>query len=363
MNQATHFSQTYNEARGRFLDAATRRGFYVETYLHPTARGAEQKDLATDVALIGDNEWRQAIIVSSGTHGVEGFCGSGCQLSLLQDDVLLKQLERKRVAAILIHAVNPFGFSHLHRTNEDNVDLNRNFRDFSQPAPVNAAYESLHPLLVPPTWPPDQQNEAALAARQSALDEGEHRSLTGGQSTHPEGLFYAGREPAWSNITVRRILRHHAAGRRDVAWIDVHTGLGPYGHGEKIFADFDAQVTARAKRWWGEDLILSTNPVSVAPRTLGYITRSAYEECPDAAVTTMTLEYGTVPQMQVHNALRADAWLRNNPSAPPSIRSGIKRAIRDAFYPDTDDWKGMILGQFRATMIQTMNGVAAGSEA
>lgn len=357
MNPAAHFSQTYREARNRCLEAATRRGVAVETHIHPY-RGAEGEELASDVALIGDPGWSRALIASSGTHGVEGFCGSGCQLALLQDDVLLGQLERRKVAVILIHAVNPFGFSHLHRTNEDNVDLNRNFRDFSQPAPVNAVYERLHPLLVPAAWPPDPKNEAALAAAQAALDENERRSLTGGQSAHPDGLFYAGQEPAWSNKTVRQVLRRHAAGRRAVAWIDLHTGLGPYGHGEKIFAALDPQITARAKRWWGEDLILSSDPDSVSPRTLGYITRSAYEECPDAAVTTMTLEYGTVPQTQVHDALRADAWLRSHPSAPPSLRADIKRAIRDAFYCDTDAWKGMILGQFRATMIQTMNGIA-----
>ena len=33
----------------------------------------------------------------------------------------------------LAHAVNPFGFSYCRRVNEDNVDVNRNFVDFSRP--------------------------------------------------------------------------------------------------------------------------------------------------------------------------------------------------------------------------------------
>ncbi len=49
----------------------------------------------------------------------------------------------------MIHAVNPFGFSHLKRTNEDNIDLNRNFNDFSTPYPDNPVYEEVHDLLVP----------------------------------------------------------------------------------------------------------------------------------------------------------------------------------------------------------------------
>ena len=35
----------------------------------------------------------------------------------------------------------------------------------------------------------------------------------------------------------------------------------------------------------------------------------------------------------------------------------IRRAVRDAFFVDADDWKGMILGQFRAQALQTINGL------
>ena len=34
----------------------------------------------------------------------------------------------------MLHALNPYGFSHLRRVNEDNADLNRNFVDFSRAA-------------------------------------------------------------------------------------------------------------------------------------------------------------------------------------------------------------------------------------
>ena len=39
--------------------------------------------------------------------------------------------------------------------------------------------------------------------------------------------------------------------------------------------------------------------------------------------------------------------------------AAIRRAVRDAFYVDADDWKGMILGQFRAFALQTINGLSA----
>ncbi len=92
-------------------------------------------------------------IISSGTHGPEGFSGSACQLALLNDELSRRASERG-IALLLIHAVNPFGFSHLKRTNEDNIDLNRNFNDFSQPYPPKPGLRGDPFLLVPPSWPP-----------------------------------------------------------------------------------------------------------------------------------------------------------------------------------------------------------------
>ena len=59
----------------------------------------------------------------------------------------------------------------------------------------------------------------------------------------------------------------------------------------------------------------------------------------------MALEYGTYPLAQTLHALRAEHWLHNHPEAPARAASEIKRAMRDAFYIDTDDWKTMVYAQ------------------
>lgn len=51
-----------------------------------------------------------------------------------------------------VHAANPYRFSHPERTNEEDVDLNRNFNDFTAPSPDNPVYEQIHDLLVPKGW-------------------------------------------------------------------------------------------------------------------------------------------------------------------------------------------------------------------
>ena len=354
---ATFFSATYREARQRFLDAARKADATVHSHVHPL-KGAEGEEIGTDTALLGAADADKLFIVSSGTHGPEGFSGSACQLALLNDELARRATDRG-IALLLIHAVNPFGFSHLKRTNEDNIDLNRNFNDFSTPYPDNPVYEEIHDLLVPAAWPPSVENESQLTAAMARLAGQRAPGISSGQIRHPDGLFYSGTAPAWSNRTIRGIVRKQGANCRHTAWIDVHTGLGPYGHGEKIFGRHSDATLARALAWWGRDLIVSTATESVSPRTMGHITGCAPEECPGVAITPSTLEYGTLPSPQVRRALRGEAWLAGHPDAPAAVAAEIRRAVRDAFYVDADDWKGMVLGQFRAFALQTINGLAA----
>src|SRR5215471_8397082 len=188
MNASPHFSQSYGEAREKFLTAAKARGARVFREVHPSERGAQGEELSVDLARLGDERAAGLLLLSSATHGVEGFCGSGCQIALLHDDVFLAEAERAGVAVLMLHAVNPYGFSHLRRVNEDNIDLNRNFVNFGEPLPDNAEYAQLHSHLLPPRWPPSPENDAPLGAwlakhgtkaYQAAVTAGQYRFADG----------------------------------------------------------------------------------------------------------------------------------------------------------------------------------------
>ena len=43
----------------------------------------------------------------------------------------------------------------------------------------------------------------------------------------------------------------------------------------------------------------------------------------------------------------------------PSVLAATKRLMRDAFYTDTPDWKGMVYGQTRTAVLQALNGLAS----
>ena len=84
MPAAQHFSQTYVEARTRFLDAARDAGAAVQSHLHPM-RGHDGEEMAMDVVRLGAADAPGLLVISSACHGVEGYCGSGVQVALLRD--------------------------------------------------------------------------------------------------------------------------------------------------------------------------------------------------------------------------------------------------------------------------------------
>ena len=356
------FSPSYAKARVKFLEAAATAGTRIESFNHPLP-GKDGEQLAMDVALDGEAGSERLLIVSSACHGVEGYCGSGVQVFALHDAEWRARARAAGVAVLYVHALNPWGFSHGRRVTQENVDLNRNFHDFGQPLPDNPAYRQVHPLLLPETWPPDEANRQAVqafiarhgvAAWQAAI--------SGGQHEFADGLFFGGRAPTWSNQTLRRVLAQHAARARRVAWIDLHTGLGPSGVGERIYAGRDdAAAVARARRWWGDEVTSIYDGSSTSALLTGLMWNAIYDAAPQAQFTGIALEYGTEPIPEIIDALRGDHWLALHPGAPAELAAQIKARLLRAFYTDTDAWKGQIVSQARQALFQAVDGLAQGA--
>jgi len=361
VNPVDHFSATYGEARDRFFAATEANGIAVSRHIHPVARGAESEELSIDVAVLGAANASGMLLLISGTHGVEGFCGSGCQVALLHDAEFVAAVRAAGVEVVFLHALNPYGFSHLHRTNEDNADMNRNFRVFAPPPVPNAAYAAVHGFMIPASWPPASENEAQIAAYvaqhgQRALQQ----AISGGQCEYPDGLFYGGTRPAWSNSEFRSILRERGAGRTRMGLIDFHTGLGPRGHGEKIYSGRAVPADlARTKAWWGEDVTSFLDGSSTSATLSGVNYNAVYDECPRVTYAGIALEFGTIPLDETLQSLCADQWLSNHPDADPALRTAIKRQVRDAFYCDADDWKATVYAQARAACIAAVSRLGA----
>jgi hypothetical protein len=357
---ADYFSPSYAQARRKFLAAAESAGLTTVSHLHPLP-GREAEALAMDVVVDGDPAGEDLLIVSSGCHGVEGYGGSGVQVFALRNQALRKDARAHGVTLVHIHALNPYGFSHLRRSTHENVDLNRNFHDFSQPLPANEAYRDIHHVLVPDQWPPTAQNQAAMLEIASTMGLKAFQAVVArGQHEFADGLFFGGSEPCWSNLTLRKVLREIAAGAKRIAWIDLHTGLGPVGVGERILAcRSESPAHARARAWWGTNVTSIHDDTSVSGFVTGPMWTAAPEECPRAEYTGIAIEYGTVPVLEVLHALRADNWLHLHRNAPAGLAGQIRGQMMGTFYVDTDEWKVKVVDQACEAMTQAIAGLAA----
>ena len=347
-----HFSESYAEARTRFVDAVARTGAPLETFENPVGLGPGGERLTTDVALFGPADATKLLILVSGTHGVEGFAGSGAQITMIES--LRFAALPARTAVLVVHAINPYGFAWLRRVNEDNVDLNRNAIDFDdRPASLDD-FVTLAPHLVPRTWAELAPAEAVI--RTFVETHGFRRFqevVTGGQYTHPDGLFYGGREPAWSTRTFRDIVTRYGRGKQRIALIDFHTGLGPLGYGEPIYTGVDEEEGARAREWYGPDVTAihagDSSSVIVQGPMINAVSSFFDAERRDAAkrpeITTLALEFGTLPEEIVLDVLRAEAWMHahGDVNFDTPVGRALKRRFRDAFYVDTDAWKKCIV--------------------
>ena len=279
MSSDEYFGSTYQQARSKFLDAACGAKARVSSYAQPGERGPDDSELFVDVAEIRSSEQPNLLVMVSGTHGVEGFCGSGCQVGFLVDRVY--EGLPKTVDVALVHALNPFGFAWLRRVNEDNVDLNRNFCDFTQPLPLSGAYEAIHDWLVPADWDGPARKQAdseiekylkshGLAALQTAVSRGQY--------SRPDGMFFGGSRETWSNRTFKNIMAQLLTKSvRHVAVIDLHTGLGPPGYGEPIYPGTDLVEYFRVLKWFGQEVTSTakgdSTSASVFREPLGRLTR------------------------------------------------------------------------------------------
>jgi hypothetical protein len=353
------FSATYAEARTKFLDAAKAAGASLSSYVHPE-RGPDGGELATDVAWIGPADAAGVLLLVSGTHGVEGHCGSGAQVDWLRRGEAAHRAPN--VAVMLVHAINPYGFAWSRRVTHENVDLNRNFIDFSQPLPENPAYDRLADAAKPQTWTDEARAQSRATLRAYAREHGFPaliQAMSGGQYRHPDGIFYGGVGETWSRRTLEAVFRARLSAATDIGIIDYHTGLGPEGYAEQIVSVMpDTDEYRRAAAWHGLAVASQSGGESVSAKLAGDWLDAAPALLSHARVTGIALEYGTVESARVLEALRADNWLHahGDPLSPEG--QAIKAQIRGAFYVDTDVWRGMVLGQSLIAVRQALAGLA-----
>lgn len=207
--------------------------------LHASA-GPSEESLYTDYFYTAEKK-KKCLIHISGVHGVEGYLGSHIQNQIMQKiahDHVFRNSIPDDLQIVIIHAVNPFGMAWYHRTNEENVDLNRN--SMANYKIENTLFSKWEPLL-------SSRNDFILKLQflkllPSLLIDGKDnlfRAIAKGQSQFPQSLFYAGDKLQFELSSLLAHLRPIVDPDAQLFVLDVHTGLGARAQESLLLDGFD----------------------------------------------------------------------------------------------------------------------------
>ncbi|MCZ7560691.1 MAG: M14 family metallopeptidase [Burkholderiaceae bacterium] len=358
---AAFFQPSYRVSRERLLDSA-----HALSARHPVLvdsrsiapRGPEGETLALDWVCFGARRPRHALVLSSGTHGVEGYTGSAIQHHALAE-VLPGLALATDTALVIQHANNPYGFAWHRRVNEDNVDFNRNFRERFDPTQCSADYEALHDCLNPGDLDPERE-----AARWTRIDAfiAEHglrrfqQSAVEGQYRYPEGMQFGGHAQAAGTRHLLALVREHLRDAQTVIWLDFHTGLGDFGACELITgAPLDDAGYAFSQKVWEAGVKSAAGGESVSTPLNGLLDRGLAAALPAGARFAFAYpEYGTWEPMRVIRAMRADNWLAHHGDRGDATGRAIEAEMLEAFRPDSRDWERRVVASGAALVAQAL---------
>ncbi len=350
----SHFRDSYDACRSHFLELAKASGGTLVRAVNP-APGPDGLELSTDFLRLGPRDARRALIMVSGTHGAEGFAGSAVQCAWLLDQVDLPP----DTAVLLVHGLNAYGFAHLRRVNENNVDLNRNFIDHEGERPHNEGYAKISEALAIAELDGTERTaaDAELKRLRDKMGHMEVMRAVGGQYADPEGMFYGGRVPVWSNRALREYLPQMLPAVELAAYVDIHTGLGPSGYGSPMcYHRKGTDEYDLARLWWGKDMTAAAATINH-----GKTGNGAMEALAPARVICLTLEFGTLPFDDVLAALRDEhaLWRRGDDGGlGRDKRDTIKTAFKAAFYRDETEWREKVVDRGLQIAAAALEGVS-----
>lgn len=369
MTEPTHdsgqfFSATYASARNRLLTGARalrRRMPLLIDSRALTMRGPDDETLALDWLMFGARRPRRAFVLSSGTHGTEGFAGSAAQLALVQ--MLLPELRLPDdMSIVLLHAINPFGFAWGRRVNENNVDLNRNF---VEPAVFEAAdcphgyqalFDALHPRDIAP--------QLDAPARQQLIDLWSsqgwrtfHQAVFGGQYRHAQGLQFGGHRREAGARHLLSLVREHLDSVEQLAWIDIHSGLGDFSACELITsARPDEPRYRHANLVWRDQVKSCSAGESVSAPLTGQLDQALALAVPAGAQFAFAFaEFGTFAPDVIFFALRDENWLYHHGEAESRRALASRAAMHELFCPADQLWRARFIATCNSHVLRALD--------
>eukprot|EP01130_Rhizamoeba_saxonica_P001878 TRINITY_DN11702_c0_g1_i1.p1 TRINITY_DN11702_c0_g1~~TRINITY_DN11702_c0_g1_i1.p1 ORF type:complete len:368 (-),score=69.40 TRINITY_DN11702_c0_g1_i1:22-1125(-) len=348
-----YFSETYEEAKQKFLHASTNTsGTTLTSLTLSTQNSYSNEPLTTELTYIGPPQPKTLFIHSSGVHGVEGFAGSAVQTRLLTEYDFEGDSD---VGVLFVHVVNPYGMSYWRRWNENNVDLNRNCMDEEQwenhpetHPRYHDTVENINPPNEPMNWAASYIFNALKILYQNSFNMGQVKQIiAGGQYEYPNGIFYAGNSTEELPTKIFQYLSDNFSAVENVVVLDVHTGLGAFGYDTMLInRDFVQQYPQEFLSIMDDHLDASIlGGEGIAYDAVGSFPDRFHSLFPNSQVFSATQEFGTYHSLQVLKCLIQENYYFNHTDQlyGNDERHWASEHVLRAFYPDSREWETTIL--------------------
>ena len=310
------------------------------------ARGPSNKPLHVQIVTVGSRMPNNALLHFSGLHGVEGFLGSAIQRQIL--DSLENSLSSTKF--VFFHCVNPYGMAWYRRTNESNVDLNRNFLiDEGTYSGSPDGYGKLDGLLNPRNKPLGKfvfWSTVAWHVVLTGMPKLKEATVSG-QYDYPKGLFFGGHRQEESTRLVFDWVSENLRDIPIVNAIDVHTGLGEYSK-ETVLAGYlpsDQKFRDLASVFGSRVQCIHSVDKS---GQLAYSVKGSMIEGLEKAIGCkkscfVVQEFGTLSVMRILKALIDENY--NHHFREKDRKHPAKLRLLEAFCPHDELWQKKVVEQ------------------
>jgi len=365
-----YFPAGYENARTRFRAACMQALATPADYCRSIAVSSpSESDLTIDYGFF-DRGGDRLLILQSGIHGSEGETGSAVENFVLRE--YLPKLLAKHIDVLFIHSLNPWGFRHDRRTDEFNVNLNRNFvtspGDYRKDNPY---YDQLRSLFEPMaavgnTLLEALRNHGRFLGEFSALGfDGQPITvgLNSGQYRHSNGLNYGGMAPAQQVSALKDILGPIVSRPyRKALFLDFHTGLGNAGELAIIKGIHPSEsMTRELETMLGgheaDGIVIHSGSDQGFYPTIGDVIdfvptlpaqRSGGPPNASENILAVTMEYGTMGLDLLSQLRTASRMVMENQAhffgcTSPEVCAAVRKDSHELFSPSDPVWRTRVM--------------------
>ncbi len=361
-----YFLNTYIQCRTQFRSLSQRVGLTS----HPLKLTGTDNDLTIDYCYHPIAEADTLVVLSSGLHGIEGYAGSALQCYLLAEK--LAMFKKFKSSLLLLHGLNPYGFKYMRRTDELNVDLNRNFgHSNSLYKTENKLYTELNTFLNPRGQVTAGDLDASAFAQhlQPLLEKHQTdqigQAIVKGQYKHRRGIYFGGTRPAQQKKLIDNFLPPILSQYKKILAIDIHTGYGRRGQ-LHLFPEAKTEKTKRLieQTFQGQTIDWggSEGFYRVTGEFVNYLTSLVGRR---QLLVPMIFEYGTLDSHTQQGAvLSLHTMILENQGhfsgySSSRTRAAVKKRFIEMYYPSEPSWRSGVLSQGERSLRRALKNFAS----